>query len=600
MISYMITSTLTRPTTISPTLSNTRTIDVVEIVNVALVEKPDPQTISIANLPKRQPATTPSNDKATTTATDVALASNGDPQASETRMQRLISTPLSKLKSSSNDIPRSRASTEVSFASTTSSSDQSNPTSSRPRFSRTSTRFSQRTATSSVPGKAVSGMVELLSGGCLPGEVIPLRISINYNRRITNTQGIVVTLYRQARIDTHPAIPLGPSRNDKKPKYEDYYPKSRTGLGGLSLSSAGSSKSFRNDLAQNFVPLVIDPNTSSAEPKSSLKVPDNCFPTINSVPGAMMSFNYYVEVVIDLRRKPSSQERFRPRLKMTDTDPWNGYGGQSETPQESAKCTYCASTAGWPCLDTTQLRREKNVITRTFAVIVGTKDSNRRKSRFPEYEHTFTHVDLNMSTIHQAGYDPNHISDVEPQCTLPQVTEGDYTSETFIPAPAMDTNLDEKSRLRQAEERLLPSAPPAADGPSSSTTPMNLQPSAPGNLDIYRLTSVEDSSSMNTLVYPVASFLPHEIQRGRVSLEHQSAHDAGANEDKQELERQRLQRLASCPPQESDLEEGETSGTHPRQGTAAKRVCRLTSETADVICSNRCRNRYSHTRGVSE
>ena len=71
-------------------------------------------------------------------------------------------------------------------------------------------------------------------------------------------------------------------------KHEEYYPKSKTGLGGLSLSSAGSSSIFRKDLAQTFAPILIDPYTLSAVIHASVESPADAFPTISGVAtGAM-------------------------------------------------------------------------------------------------------------------------------------------------------------------------------------------------------------------------------------------------------------------------------------------------------------------------
>ena len=96
--------------------------------------------------------------------------------------------------------------------------------------------------------------------------------------------GVIITLYRQARVDLHPAIPIGPTEKGKEGKYEDYYPRSVTGLGGLSLSGAGSSHVFRKDLSQTVLPLIVDPNTLTADVTGKVGVPEEAFPTIATVP----------------------------------------------------------------------------------------------------------------------------------------------------------------------------------------------------------------------------------------------------------------------------------------------------------------------------
>ena len=82
----------------------------------------------------------------------------------------------------------------------------------------------------STPEQTITVKTELLQGGCLPGDTLPLRISIDHMRPVKTMQGLIITIFRQGRIDTHPALPIGSESSGKK-RYEDYYPRSRTGLG---------------------------------------------------------------------------------------------------------------------------------------------------------------------------------------------------------------------------------------------------------------------------------------------------------------------------------------------------------------------------------
>ena len=116
------------------------------------------------------------------------------------------------------------------------------------------------------------------------GDHVAIRVNVNHAKPIRSLYGVIVTLYRQARVDLHPAIPLGPTEKGTSSKYEDYYPRSATGLGGLSLSGAGSSHLFRKDLAQVMVPLYVDPATLTADVTARVRVPDEAFPTIATVP----------------------------------------------------------------------------------------------------------------------------------------------------------------------------------------------------------------------------------------------------------------------------------------------------------------------------
>src|ERR1700712_3474818 len=130
--------------------------------------------------------------------------------------------------------------------------------------------------------------------------MVPIRVSVTHTK--ADSRGLVIaTLYRLARIDMHPPLPL-PSRSGKgkKMEYEDVYPKSRTGLGGLYFSAASPNSAFRKDLAQTSTVLILNPSTMTAHITTSLKIPDTSFPSISNVPGGMISFTYHIEVVVDL------------------------------------------------------------------------------------------------------------------------------------------------------------------------------------------------------------------------------------------------------------------------------------------------------------
>ena len=283
-------------------------------------------------------------------------------------------------------------------------------------------------------------------------------------------------------MDTHPAIPLGPSQEGRKPEYEDYYPKSLTGLGGLSLSSAGSSRSFRQDLNQVFVPLIVDPQSFTSTVKSSIQVPDDVFPTISIVPGQMISFKYYVEVVVDLRGKRSSQDRVRSQFDMVNGATGQGSGDPQVSNIDRSSGLVSPLASGFGCLDTSQIRRERSVVWWPFEVIVGTRDSERRRGKQiedssplnPSRETAIFNSQRMLATEHtlersqsSQGLAP-HYHEANDYFNAP-LDPYDSTRYTNIPQatlpPETDEAIDEKSQIRQAEERLLPSAPPVIVGP---------------------------------------------------------------------------------------------------------------------------------------
>lgn len=414
----------------------------------------------------------------------------------------------------------------------------------------------------------ITAMIEPSYAGCLPGDVLPLKISVDHTKPVKAMQGIIVTLFRQGRVDTSPTIPLGPSIRGQKQDYE-YYPKSLTGLGGLSLSSAGSSKLFRQDLNQTFTPLIIDPRSLTAILKTSIQVPEHVFPTISSTPGAMISFSYYLEVVIDLRGKPITQDRFIPRLGMVNVVPGHGQGDPTINGVDGITNS---ATSGFCSLDTSQMRREKGVVSSVFEVIVGTKDSNRKRLRQKEntqdpkvgQKATPSNVEVNRNEDLAAGVrrENSAVGSDGPENCPPTTVDGvqdavngtTYSRLVMIPPPMIEDEQDEKTRLKRAEERLLPSSPPNSDEPSSSAY-VQIRPSAPAAFENDSFVTRTGLSQLNAPEYDGASapsfatVAPSNVSWYRHAYPTSGPifSHAGPQDDKQELERQRLQMSASSP-----------------------------------------------------
>ena len=420
--------------------------------------------------------------------------------------------------------PRSPVPSDISSAATTNST-SSNVTGSVASPIRNVIEGAEDATVSPSPN-TISAEIEVLQGACLAGDSFPVRVSIKHNKAVKSMQGIIITLYRQGQIDTHPAIPLGPQPRGAKQKYEDYYPKSLTGLGGLSLTSAGSSRSFRQDLNQIFAPIIVDPQSLTAVISTSIQAPVHLFPTITCVPGGMVSFKYYVEAVVDLRARIGSQDRIRPHLSMT-SGPQHGYGDAKMTRIEGSDGVSYAATPGFNYLVTDQLRRTKGVVFTRTEIIVGTKDSSRKRQKQREDQSA---VNENMSPRASAilGVEITQDGDqergeVHGNACQPAIAPVRHPA-TIIPPPETEEDLDEKGRLRRAEERLLPSAPPQDDEPSRSMAPT---PSAPVAID------EEDFIRRYGGDHPVPAY---DRPQG----------------DKLELERQRLLARASSAPDTND------------------------------------------------
>jgi hypothetical protein len=397
------------------------------------------------------------------------------------------------------DVPGSPAPSDVSFESQFSSG-QASGTEYNVRSINTTVESSSSRTT--VKGKTITATIDVLKGGFLRGDQIPIKVTVSHTKHIRSLKGIIITLYRQARVDMHPALPITPNSKGDKTKSEDYYPKSRTGLGGLSLSSAGSSHLFRKDLSQSFAPLFVDPRTLTAEVKCAVRVPEEAFPTIANVPGAMISFKYYIEVVVDIQGKLAGLDRWfsNPGLMAVPS----GYGNEPGKGQVEDATGSMFSTWGGNFADTDSIRREKGVISCLFEVVIGTKDSERNGKRKqiqeppPEPQlgiheiappasdayrlsddQGYYNYDENGQYYDHYAYDEAYHADYYDR---PAYQETDPNRPPYQPpAPTEgEEELSEKERIRRAEARLLPSRPPDVAGPSSPPgTHQRIPPSAP-------------------------------------------------------------------------------------------------------------------------
>lgn len=348
-------------------------------------------------------------------------------------------------------------------------------------------------------------------------------------------------------------------------------PRSRTGLSGLSLGTSRNNSVFRKDLFQTFSPLIIDPLTMTATVKTSIRIPEDAFPTITQVPGAMISFRYYVEIVIDLRGKLTAQNRF-PWLNMMSSSAPSGpvvdIPGQTGGPNS-------ANLSGH-ILDTDPIRREKGVVAILFEVVVGTRDSSR-KLRPNIDEHVLANDTINNS--HPATYDVPDSYAEQPDGRIDG--EGQYDGDEYYQEdeyynyeetadwtdqPPSDNHYygslegplqppetepepeDEKARLQRAEQMLLPSQPPGDPGAGPSTAvPTPTAPEISEDDYVYG----HHTSAGRTIGAAALSSGPSvdTIVPGPSQNQQQSggSPDHDRTEDKQELERRRLMMEASGP-----------------------------------------------------
>lgn len=426
--------------------------------------------------------------------------------------------------------------------------------------------------TPAVKERTITATVELLKGGCLPGDMVPIKISVQHIRRMKSMHGVIVTLYRLGRIDSSPPLlarelPVEEARRLEK---EEYYPKSKTGLGGLSLSAAGTCSVFRKDLSQAFAPLILDPDSLSASLTASVRVPEDVFPTIQGVPYEMVSFKYQVEVIVDLGGKLANQiQTGGPRMGATGGP--LGMTGSSYDGGAPALTSW-----GTSIIDTDRLRRLKGVICVVFEVIVGTTDSSRARGKGPMmpspsiYTVPVRDTDVYEGGRHENYYwptsadDSGYVPDDYPQDYTPSPVpetpqpyeywdtpprQSSAAAPRYIPPPDIpdEATLNEKDRIRRAEQRLLPSQPqnPPLAGPSDALLP--------STENIY-----DADDTLPTRVPPHSS-TPH-LANGPAppeapsapTLEDLSPEPTSPTEDKQERERRRLLGEASAPPEFPD------------------------------------------------
>ena len=608
-VTYMVTATLTRPTTMSPTMTADRKIYFVETIDISPLYPPKPRTITLEAISKRSRA-----KKHARKIVDASSRRSGSAQASNAHRDSNASGSRTE-----SEVPTSPSPSQTSLYSLGSSRDHTSPSDGLQNSQGASGTSNGASVTDSQTGttKCITAVIESPSGGCLRGDNLSVKVDITHTKPIKSINGVIVTLYRQARVDMHPAIPVGPTEKGSEAKYEDYYPKSVTGLGGLSLSGAGSSHLFRKDLAQMTAPLYVNPNTLTAEVTAKVRVPDEAFPTISTVPGAMISFKYFIEVLVDIQGKLATSDRNVAGMNIGPNRPAMGGLDKSEAAP--------AAPFGPSIMDTAPIRRDKGVVAATFEIIVGTRDSARRKGKrrvdpAQEAEVSERTARSTETATRATQTPPQHPYHGQEQWNGYWGYHGDYPQQYFdwhqTPSEYNDPNywqgayygepppmssvpdesqMSEKERIRQAETRLLPSQPPgmtpddeAGEGASAPYLPPEgedgptevaaADPSAPRALPLASGTSLHRGDHETSI--PVPAY-PNTGQA--------SSSSGAATDDKQELRRRQLESEASAPPPRHDEGEGEAAAL----GAPAV----PTEDEAYGLETNGCHDSHAEARG---
>ncbi|KUI63000.1 pH-response regulator protein palF/RIM8, partial [Cytospora mali] len=585
-IGYNIIATLTRPTSINATSSCERKVELVEQVDVGFLPSPRPRTIYLQPISKKskkkkQVAYT-NSEKANSIVADTAesISDRGSARAVENPTDG-FTPPSEETALDAHQSPRSPVHSDLrSEISGDSTMSGSTGLSSRDRVDSSQSQSQVGSFGTIHPGgglrpeeKTITTTIELMKSGCLPGDTISVKVDVQHTKRIKSLHGVIVTLYRQGRVDSAPPAALFKNISKEEVRRlekEEYYPRSKTGLGGLSLSSAGTCSMFRKDLSQAFSPLIIDPVTLTASVTTSVRVPENAFPSIRGVPGEMISFKYRLEVIVDLGGKLANtiQVQQNPRVSTS---------GSVLAP--GRELTAGVASFDGSLVNTDPLKRGKGVIFDSFEVVVGTTDSTRRGRgvRPTPSVHTSYVQDGTVSPEHgpwpgqwedegysnEEAYPQGYMPyPAEPAAHYPYWNGGSHDhvqhpAPQYIPPPELpdESGLSEKDRVRRAEQRLLPSQPevssptpgpsaPAVDvdgaGPSTPAGP-SAPPPAPSTDEAPSAPTLEDLAA--------GSSMPN----------------ANAEDDKQELERRRLLAEASAPPEfpPGDFDAGVGSSAGP-------------------------------------
>lgn len=608
-ISYMIAATLTRPTSISPTTVCDRKIYLVEKVDIGSIPAPRPRTISLEPISRRSRRKKTDRSNALGGVERVSsLCDPHDGASSEfdsSRAPESVTTESNAANDAANEAqqqtPQSPTRTdihdvmsEVSTESAVTSSSAGASVGYKVSEATGSSAGSQVGArTPTVEEKTITASVEMLKGGSLPGDFVPIKVSVHHIKRIKSVHGVIATLFRQGRIDSAPPISAfqGLSKEEvRRLEKEEYFPRSKTGLSGLSLSSAGSCSVFRKDLSQVFGPLIIDPITLDASVTISVRVPEDSFPTIKGVPGELISFKYQLEVIVDLGGKLASQIS-------SGQSKAGGISGGGALPSIGNPYESSSSIMGnWgsSIIDTDQLRRHKGVISVVFEVPVGTVDSSRQRTRGGSLRPNPQLRQLSQATEPQptepvvygsddkrpshpesttAGYVYAH-DGTSPGASAafvpsPFYTPSDphphqYPTPIYVPPPDVpdDACLSEKERARRAEQRLLPSRPPnaPAEGMSSQAVSEDIY-----NVEDANATAGPSSGPSVPGTNGVVATAPTMDE-----VEACGAAGGGNSEDKLERERRRLLEEASAPPDfPEDYDTGAPGPSSPGLGTSA-------------------------------
>src|SRR6201994_2240786 len=256
----MITCTLTRPSRasiINPITSCQRRLTFVDDIDIAYLAPPKPRTITLSPLPRRTKTRSKKSN---------ANLSGSQPTQPVQAVQQIqppmrdvqaVSSPLDLERPRNQPVvdlgvaqadpepPRSPGPSETSFESgpssgeTPSAVESISQVSQSARTNDSSSRLKTQFSTPIIDHlKPITTIITLGRAGYLRGDTVDVHVLIDHTKQIKSLHGVIVTLYRQARVDYYPSLPV-------INKDDDSATKRRMGLRGISISSSGSFHIYR-------------------------------------------------------------------------------------------------------------------------------------------------------------------------------------------------------------------------------------------------------------------------------------------------------------------------------------------------------------------
>ncbi|SPN96736.1 related to pH-response regulator protein palF/RIM8 [Cephalotrichum gorgonifer] len=590
-ISYNISATLTRPTTISPTIQCDRKVSLMEKVDVGLVNPPRQRTIFLEPISKktRRKNTSRHGRRSAVREPVVEPSSDVDSVGPSTLSEDLsLGRPQSVAQTGPAQVDtRSIVSGDSNFSGSTGASRTTTDVLSQ-ASSPTVIRSASLAKLQAVDAKTITATIDLPKGGYLPGDTIPVRVTVQHIKRIKSMHGVIVTLYRMGRLN--PSGAQSSSSNTPTANSQGSWKKS-------SRSTPKTTTIYRKDLCQTMAPLLIDPKSLSTVVSVSVKVPEDSFPTIRGVPRELLTFRYHVEVIVDLGGRLEGQLQGSGAGPQTRSGVFTGDGGA----MEGGNSMYTSWLTN--VVNTDHLRTEKGVIYDGIEIVVGTVDSTRLRGKV---RRTLSHPNAS-STSQEEVYSPQRGDAPEYPNTngnhypTPRLPSSNYTTTPPPPppdehpspalrhphsppppppplpathqpahsrsppsAPAPEyvpranlpdvNNLSEKERVRWQEQLLLPSRPPQGPSEAAPTAPSPSDPgpsasapSAPLGENIYDADDARSAPSAPSAPPPDDPAEPEGPSAP--TLDDVEAPLSPNEPDKLEVERQRLMNEASAPPE---------------------------------------------------